>query len=206
MAGEAPTTEIEAINLMLAAIVMAPINSLVGTQTSDVAMAVRILNSSSREVQSSGYHFNSEYDWPLNVDQDDKIPLANNILRVDVNRAGFNSVDVIARGKFLYDKKTRSFTFTANLKGNVVLFLPFEDLPEAARFYIAIKASRKLQDKIIGSDTLDGYDRADELEAKVIFEEAEGDNADHSIFDTPGLAGATLRSNVMSTVRGLVRG
>ena len=206
MAGEAPTTELEAINLMLAAIVMAPISTLVGTQTSDVNMAVRILASTSRQVQSAGYHFNTEYDWPLNRDQDDKIPLADNIMRVDVDRVSFNSIDAIQRGKFLYDKKARSFVFTADHKGNVVLYLPFTDLPEAARFYIAIKASRKLQDKIIGSDTLDGYDRADEAEAKTIFEEAEGDNADHNIFDTPGLAGATLRSNVNSSVRGLVRG
>lgn len=206
MSGEAPTTELEAINLMLAAIVMAPISTLVGTQTADVNMAVRLLASTSRQVQSAGYHFNSEYNWPLLRDQDNKIPLAINILRVDVDRASFNSVDAIQRGAFLYDKMTRTFVFTADQKGRIVLYLPFTDLPEAARYYIAIKASRKLQDKIIGSDTLDGYDRADEGEAKAIFEEAEGDNADHNIFDTPGLAGATLRSNVRSSVRGLVNG
>ncbi len=206
MAGEAPTTELGAINIMLAAIVMAPINSLVGTLTADVSLAQKILTITSREIQSAGWHFNTEFNWPLALDVNGKIPLADNIMRVDVDRVSFNSVDVVARGKFLYDKMTRSFVFKNAQKANVVLFLPFEDLPEAARYYIAVKASRKLQDKVIGSDTLDGFDRSDELEAKAIFTEAEGDNADHSIFDTPGLAGATLRSNVRSSVRALVRG
>ena len=50
----AATTELEAINIMLAAIGEAPVNSLIGTLPVDVKLAQSTLTEFNKEIQSGG--------------------------------------------------------------------------------------------------------------------------------------------------------
>ena len=79
------TTELEAVNIMLAAIGEAPINSLTGTVPVDVRLAQSTLNEVNKEVQSEGWSFNTEINVELTRDGDDQVALASNVLRVDPN-------------------------------------------------------------------------------------------------------------------------
>ena len=54
----ANTTELEAVNSMLATIGEAPVNSITGTLPLDASLAKNTLNEINREVQSAGWHFN----------------------------------------------------------------------------------------------------------------------------------------------------
>ena len=56
----AATTELEAINIMLAAIGEAPINKLTDTLPVDARLAQSTLTEVSKEVQSEGWSFNTE--------------------------------------------------------------------------------------------------------------------------------------------------
>ena len=58
----AATTELEAINIMLAAIGEAPINTLVGTLPVDARIAQSTLSEVNKSVQSEGWSFNTEID------------------------------------------------------------------------------------------------------------------------------------------------
>jgi hypothetical protein len=183
MTVEAPTSELDAVNLCLRAIGEAPVNSLSGS-ISDVTTARNVLKQVSHQVQEIGWIFNTEVNYPLVPDNDGAITLAANIVRVDqdmVNDSG--DYDLVQRGTTLYDRKNRTSVFTQTIKAEVVLLFPFDELPPSARRYIALKAARVFQAGVIGSDTLAGFTERDEFEARMAFEEAEGENADYTIFD-----------------------
>ena len=73
MTKPAAMTELEAVNVLLTTIGEAPVNTLTGKQTTDVAIAQQVLNEVNREVQSRGWHFNTEYDVELIPDTSNNI-------------------------------------------------------------------------------------------------------------------------------------
>ena len=54
------TTELQAVNTLLSIIGEAPVKSITGNTGVDVAMALQILDETNVEVQSRGWHFNTE--------------------------------------------------------------------------------------------------------------------------------------------------
>ena len=65
----AATTELEAINIMLAAIGEAPVNTLTGTLPVDVKIAQSTLVEINKAVQAEGWSFNTETDVTLHQTQ-----------------------------------------------------------------------------------------------------------------------------------------
>ena len=82
---QSSTTELEAVNTILSTIGEAPLNSLSGSLPVDGTIAKNVLSEVSREVQSQGWHFNTHYKVTLSRDTNNKIPLATNIVRVEVD-------------------------------------------------------------------------------------------------------------------------
>jgi hypothetical protein len=181
----ANTTELEAVNTMLATIGEAPVNSITGSLPLDASLAKNTLNEINREVQSAGWHFNSRYKYILNLDTDSKIPLAENIMRVDLDNSKYSTgtYDVIKQGAFLFNKVENTFVFDKALEANVVLYLDFTDLPENARRYITIRSSRIFQDRTIGGASLHKFSSIDEANSLAILKQEEAQTADHTIFN-----------------------
>ena len=181
----ASTTNLEAVNTMLHTISEAPVNSLTGTLPLDASLAKNTLSEINREVQSAGWKFNSRYDYTLSLDTDSKIPLAANIMRVDldINKYSPGTYDVIKQGDFLFNKVENTFIFDKALDANVVLYLNFTDLPENARRYITIRASRIFQDRTIGGSSLHKFSAVDEANALAILKQEEAQTANHTIFN-----------------------
>ncbi len=173
-------TELEAVNVMLSVIGESPVNTLTGASTVDVIQAKAILNQVSREVQSVGWHFNSEKNYPLVPDINGEIKLAANMVRVDADQ--FPELDVVQRGLRLYSRTNHSFEFDRTIRAEIIFLLPFEELPQAARQFIVIRAARIFQDRMVGSETLHGFSALDEQKALADLKEAEGDTGDYSIF------------------------
>ncbi len=181
---QTPLTELEAVNVMLQCIGETPVSTL-NDPAADLAIARSILTDTSRMLQEAGYQFNTESNYPLVPDINGAITLAANIVRVDQDSANDSGdYDLVQRGTTLYDRKNRTAVFTKTVKAEVVLLLPFDQLPPIARRYITLKAARRFQAQVIGSDTLSRFTERDEFEARTAFEEAEGDTADYSIFDS----------------------
>ena len=175
-------TELEAVNVMLSVIGEAPVNTLQGAATVDVIQAKAVLQQVSREVQSVGWHFNTERDYPLLPDVNGNIVLASNMVLVDADTEP--DIDVAQRGNKLYDRKGHTFKFSQSIKAEVIYLLAFEDLPQVARQFIVIRAARIFQDRMVGSDTLHGFTEADEKKAWADLKELEGDTGDYTIFDS----------------------
>jgi hypothetical protein len=181
----ASTTQLEAVNIMLHVISEAPVNSLTGTLPLDASLAKSTLEEINREVQSAGWVFNERYKYILSLDINSKIPLADNIMRVDldVNKYSPTTYDVIKQGSFLYNKVENTFVFDKALEAKVILYLDFTDLPENARRYITIRASRIFQDRTIGGNNLHKYNSIDESNALAVLRQEEAQTANHSIFN-----------------------
>jgi hypothetical protein len=163
---------------------MAPLNSLTDNQTADVVFARRVLSQESLALQAKGWHFNTEYDYPLVRDTAGEIKVPTNIVRVDLAQWKWGSrYDLVQRGQRIYDKKTRSYKFSENLKAVVVIALPFDELPQTARWFVTVRSARKFQDELIGDESMHSFKERDEFDAWASFKEFDGDTADYTIFD-----------------------
>lgn len=176
------TTKLEAINVMLTAIGESPVNTITSSTTTDVSIAIQILDNVSREVQSVGWHFNTDTNYLLAKNTSNQIVLPSNCLRVD-NSNKDADLDLVERGRKLWDRENHTYTITKDIKVNITWFLEFTELPETARRYITIRAARIFQDRMLASETLHAFHQVDELSALSALKEHEGDTRDHSIFD-----------------------
>lgn len=192
-----PTTKLEAVNSMLSTIGEAPVNSLTSGLV-DAETAETILNEVSRSVQAHGWNFNSEPDYTVAADIGGNVVLPTEIIRADLanseTKYRSSKQEYIQRGNKMYDKVKHSFNIGKALKLDVVVLLDFEICPEVARRYIAVKAARIFQERVVGSDSLSAMNRNDEQEALFALQEMEGDNGDYNIFDDYGTASVLSRS------------
>lgn len=181
----ATTTELEAVNIMLATIGEAPINSLEVSGLVYANVAISILAETSRAVQTRGWNFNTEDNYPFVPDVNGNITLPSNLLRITIDEENDTSgVTAIAqRGTSLYNKEDHTYVFEDTVKCHVMWYLEWTSLPQAARYYITIRAARKFQERMLGSSELNSFSDDDEYNAKVALEEAEADTGDYSIFD-----------------------
>tara|TARA_B100001094_G_C18132717_1_gene773209 strand:+ start:17 stop:625 length:609 start_codon:yes stop_codon:yes gene_type:complete len=199
----AETTELECINIMLAAIGEAPINSLLGTLPVDARIAQSTLTEVNKSVQSEGWSFNTEIDVTLTRDISNQINLPINVLRVDANIHQHPTIDPIQRGLKLYDRQNNKFEFEEDLICTVVYFRDFSEIPEPARYYMNIKAARIFVDRLVSDQGLRTYTQEDEVRARSILMETDLANGDHnmlrgdpsltSIFDTYNPSSALIR-------------
>ncbi|MBX6334124.1 hypothetical protein IRY61_02150 [Candidatus Saccharibacteria bacterium] len=175
-----PTTELEAINTMLTTIGESPVNTVEDSGLLDVVIARQILHTTSREVQARGWHFNTEKNFPLQPTVDGTIVLPDTVLRVDTV-GEYSDIDVVVRGNRLYDRRNHTYTFKKPLNVDMVVLLPFEHLPEAARIYITIRASRIFQERVVGSETLSAFSRQDEIRALAALRDMDTETADYNV-------------------------
>jgi phospholipid N-methyltransferase len=176
-----PTSELEAVNLMLSVIGESPVNTVEDNGVVDAVVARQILNQASREVQLIGWHWNTEEDYPLAAAfPSGEVALPTNTLRVDTTYPD-ESIDVVQRGNRLYDRKNHTYKIGKTVKVEIVLMLPFEELPEAARSYIAIRAARQFQERMVGSEVLHAFNSRDEMRAMAALQNAEAETADYNV-------------------------
>ena len=190
----AATTELECINIMLAAIGEAPINTLTGTLPVDAVTAQRTLAEINKDVQNEGWSFNQEFNVKLTRDGSNQIALGTDMLKVDANVFDHPTIDTVQRGLKLYDRKNNTFVFDTDLTCNVTYFRNFDEIPESARRYINIRAARVFVDRLVGDDGLRTYTAQDEARARANLMENDMDNADHNV-----LSGDPNLNNAMNT-------
>ena len=179
------TTKLDAVNIMISVIGESPVNTLSGTSVPvTVTQAVHALEETSKALQSEGWHFNTEYDYPLVPDSvTSRITLPVNTLKVDLDPEIYTDSDPVQRGLKLYDRKNHRDTWTKDLKAIITFELEFEELPEQFRHYIAVKSARIFAARFLGSREIEGFALRDEIESKARAIESDSENADRTIFD-----------------------
>ena len=181
-------TELEAVNTMLSAVGEPPINSLDAQKNADAAIARNILKEVNREIQTHGWHFNTQRDVSFSPDSTTKeILVGDNVVRIDIDMTSigtsYDDRDITQRGNKLFDRKDNTYEFASDVKATVTYLFDWDELPEPFKNYVTVRSGRIFQDRMVGSQAHHGFSQQDEARALALLKEFQSDTADHSIFD-----------------------
>lgn len=169
----APQTKLDAVNMVLWSIGETPVNSLDVSGIKDVALAELQLDRVTREVLSKGWDFNTDDEWELTPDQNNNILVPANALRITPCDPTKRVVVRDNGGQLmLWDKDEQSFEFTEPIEVNIVWAYEFDQIPEEARNYIAVRAARLFQAGAMGSELIFKFTELHEREALANFRRA----------------------------------
>jgi hypothetical protein len=164
-----------------------PVNTLVDTGIKDVEIARLILHQTSREVQTRGWTFNSDYAYEISPDENDRILVPSDCLHIDPVSRGNDFVqryDEDNSAMSMYDLNEQTFDRTTVLKVDIIWFVAFEKIPQAARNYIALKAARIFQAGAVASEVLFRFDQHHEDEALTTLSRGESRVGDRNMLST----------------------
>jgi hypothetical protein len=160
--------KINMINVCLLAIGETPIPETVDPNSleagTDAAIARNIVEQTMREILSQGWWFNVDYKYPFVPDANKTINVPNDLLRVDFTGTGYEG-DIVFRKGMFYSLKNKSFFFDKPLKGTAIWLVEPGDLPDSAYNYISLRAAKRFQTYVLGSDSLYKFNEIDEQEA-----------------------------------------
>lgn len=210
--GLARMTELDAVNGMLAAIGEAPVlqAEIESPSLADVVLAINLLIDTAREVLSMGWRFNTEFGYEIAPETtyawtgSDGTSATLNIFLVPTNLSGFTLTPTVlqtgedceaippvdytaAEGVLVFYDRAKNrdgwdeITFD-NLYIDAIWLRDFEDCPEVYRRYVAIKAARRFQSRVLGSPQLDAQTGNDEVLALRNLKREQGLEEDLNIF------------------------
>jgi hypothetical protein len=173
-------TKLQAVNIVLSNVGLSPVTSL-DSQNPMVRTAEGIVDEVTNQVQSEGWIFNTEQDYPFNPDNNGDILIPDNVLRID--QVPWAATSLIVRGGKLYDKLSHSYTFDETIYADVVWYFDFIDLPEVFKQYIAIRAANLFAGRAVGSVEAVKYSTTEEGNARAACLEYETQQGDYNIFN-----------------------
>ena len=161
------TQELPAINQILSSCGQAPVTTLDQTNP-DVAIAYDTLLQVSREVQSEGWTFNTEYHYEMTRDASGEVAIPNNMIQIKLTENSANKeFDCIRRSGKLYDRQHHTYDLSDisgdNIECDIVWEFDWVDLPEPVQNYITARASTFVSQRIVGST--DQYSMLQQQEA-----------------------------------------
>lgn len=138
-----PVTLLGAINILLKAIRVGTVNSLALVDTNkDASEAKQALDEVAIEVLSKGWYFNTEYEYTIDPAVDGTLTLPANTLKVKSIRCEPDR-RLVDRGLRLYDNKEHTYEVGRSAEVDIVVGLPFSEMPQSARAYITALAARR---------------------------------------------------------------
>ena len=185
-----PTTnaaqELPAVNEILASVGQAPVTTLDQTNP-DVAIAYDTLINVSREVQAEGWTFNTEEFYPMTPDANGEIPIANNILQIDLHAEKDNKYESVRRDGKLYEKINHTYDWTTltgwdTVRCDIVWFFDWVDLPRPMQDYIVAKTAAIVSSRIVGDRAQFQILSQRELDLRAKVMEYECNQGDYTFF------------------------
>jgi len=174
-------SRLAAVNTIISNVGQSPLNNLdSGNPLAELAEG--ILDEITRAVQAEGWSFNTEYGYPTTPDATTKeVEVRSNMLSVDLSPT--HKKQVVIRGGKLYDKVNHTTTFTENsLKLDVVWLVDFEDMPEAYKNYVTIRAANVFAGRTVGTQEAVKFGEREELMARANCIEYETQQGDYTVF------------------------
>ena len=165
------------------------VTTRVETQTNpDVAIALNTLREVSREVQSEGWSFNTEYDYKITPDSNNEIRIADDVLQMDLNQGYPENIEkeAIYRGGKLYDKKKHSYEWTAEtVYVDIVWLFEWENIPAPIQAHIVARAAAIVSSRIIGDSNQYQILQQKEAVTRAQAMEYECNQGDYTFFGSP---------------------
>ena len=180
-------TELSAVNSILGAIGQSPVTSIV-KENPEIGFIYNLLRDANVDLQNEGWHFNTERHVEYTPDDDGKIAIGGDILRMDTTDGWVDRThDVVKRSGYLYDKynHTDDFSDHSSIKLDIVKLLAFEDIPSVFQRYIIYKASRMAATQLVANAQLVQLLTLQEQQARATCQEYECNQGNHNMFGLP---------------------
>ena len=152
--------ELKAVNGILASVGQAPVTTLEQTNP-DVAICYQTLLDVSRQVQAEGWTFNTEYDFPLNINTDNTVAIPDNTLQISlaINHPEYGDKDAVRRTidgvPYLYERVAHTYQWSGtSVFVDIVSLIDWPDLPLPFQAYVTGRASTIVSQRIISDPTL----------------------------------------------------
>ena len=178
------TTKLQAVNTLLSIIGEAPLNQLTPPLTGDAALAERVLDEISTEVQGAGWSWNTMVFKEIPLVGNGHSTLGSNTLAIRFNPLSYPSQRFVLRGIKLFDRVANSYDLrgslgvaltggTSDLIAEIVEELAWDDIPETGKRYITIRAGRVFANRAVTSQSIESYTADDEENALQILKRTE---------------------------------
>ena len=206
MSQQTPLTDLDAINELLTSIGQAPVTSidvqdnlyelvdgnyveLTIPTNPDVAMAMQTLLEVSRRVQSEGWSFNAEYNYPITPEATTKrITFADNQLQIDLcqSRPEYGNLDSVRRQGQLYERNNHTFEWDQPVVYcDVLWYYDWEDIPRPIQDYVIKKAAAQLSMRVVGDANLYQVLESQAAECRAYALEYDTNQGDYTYFGHP---------------------
>ena len=172
-------TKLQAVNTIISNIGQAPVTNLESGNPL-VEMAEQILDEITIAVLAEGWEYNMERGYPFTPDSNNQILIPDNVLSLDT-KPGDGTQTVIRNGK-LYDRVEHTYEFTGQQKLDVTWLFDFEELPEAFKNYITIRAANVFAGRSVGSSEAVQFGQREETIARATLLEYDTQQANYTIF------------------------
>ena len=183
-------TELSAVNSILGAIGQSPVTVISGNTNPEISFIYNLLRDANVDVQNEGWHFNTEKHVNYKPGTNNKITIADDILKMDVSNGWSHRVyDVVKRNGVLYDKLDHtddwSNAATSGIDLDIVKLFTFEDLPSVFQRYIILMASGRAATQLVGNPQLVQLLAQRESYARAACLEYECNQGDHNFMGWP---------------------
>ena len=181
-------TELSAVNSILGAIGQSPVTSLV-FDNPEISFIYNLLRDSNVDIQSEGWHFNTENHVTYTPDSTTgKIAIGNDILQMDITDGWRKrTFDVVKRSGYLYDKydHTDDWSDSSEVSLDITRLLSFEDIPTVFKRYIIARASRQAATQLVANPQLVQLLQQQETLTRASCMEYECNQGNHTMFGFP---------------------
>ena len=173
--------KLAAVNIVLSNIGQAPV-TIVDNDNPMVVMAANIIDEVANSVQSEGWTFNTERAYPFTPQSDERIAIPDNVLQLD--SLYFSEMETVIRGGFLYDKRAHSYKFKGQQVLDVVWLVEFDDMPDAFKQYVTMRAANLFAGRSVGSPEAVKFGEREEAAARAAMIEYETSQGDYNMLGT----------------------
>ena len=197
-------TELQFVNQILMSVGQAPVTTFERTNP-DVAICWDTLMEVSREVQSEGWTFNREYDYPMSPNGDKHIVYPLNALQIDISKNPnyYNGYkyDTVKRDNKLYDRRRHTDEWDEIIYCDVKWLYAIEDLPIPIQDYITCKAAATVSSRIVGDPNQYQMLQQKEAYARAMAIEYETQQGDYNYNQDPRVPNYYHTYTPMETLR-----
>jgi hypothetical protein len=162
------TSLLEAVNICLAVIGEAPVNTLETQQVGEAAQAERTLLEYHKEGQTRGWSWNREWGVAFYRDANSgEVLIPPSVVKWAPSRLEWNN-RFQARGSRVYDSEARTYAIpedVASIAADIVSLLPWDDCPEVFNRWANIRAARVFSNRAVGNTTTYQLTQEDENQA-----------------------------------------
>jgi hypothetical protein len=196
------TSELSAVNAMLAAIGEAPVTTVEGSVARDVSMALDTLRDSTRRLCAQPWRFNTRFNFVHAPSTNANGKTTFNALAtwtdVRAARTPQNArldlvVTEIGGVNVLYDRVSQTHEFPAatfpTLTLDLMLLVDFATLPEVARQYVVSRSTRVFTARMANDQRAAAVESADEIADMRRLKQQQSPDRNYNVFNSADMLG-----------------